>query len=254
MKRQLCSRRNFLAALGFAAASRSFSQTLPEIVLRWDFNEGSHGWLPGFADYGLDTGGLERLAEIRPLPPEINSDLKGYYLQSMNRPDDMFMFLKKELDDRDGVEPNRLYSVSVDVELLSNAPSGCIGAGGAPGESVWLKAGISPIEPVTVIRDNHVRLNLDKGEQATGGFDAGIVGNIANGMPCEDARQFPDGPPYVYMHRVYHHPRLVAADGNARLWVFAGTDSGYEGLTGIYYYSILITLRPIPGLISRARA
>jgi hypothetical protein len=239
------SRRTFLAALGLGAA-RSFSQTPAEIVRRYDFNDGSHGWLPGFTDYGLDTGGLERLAEIRPLPPEINSDLRGYYLQSMNRSDDMFMFLKKELDHRDGVEPDRPYSVSVDIELLSNAPSGCAGAGGAPGEAVWLKAGVSPIEPVAVVRDQHVRLNLDKGDQANGGFDAGIVSNIANGMPCQDAPQPPAVPPYIYLHRVYHHPRLVAADPNGRLWVFVGTDSGYEGLTGLYYYSILITLRPMP--------
>ena len=63
------SRRAFLGAVGLAAALRA--QHPPEIVHRFVFNEGSHGWLPGFTDYSLQTGDLRRLAEIRPLPEEI---------------------------------------------------------------------------------------------------------------------------------------------------------------------------------------
>lgn len=240
------SRRAFIGALGLGAVSLR-AQDPGEIILRYNFLEGSQGWLPGFADYSLQTGDLQRLAEIRPLPEEINPSLRGYFLQSMNRSDDLFMYLRKELSSREGVQPNRLYSISIDITYLSNAPSGCAGVGGAPGEGVWLKAGISLDEPLTVLEENDVRLSVDKGNQASGGRDADIVGNIANGIPCEEALGDSGRPRYVVIHRVYHHPRLVRTDERSVLWVFAGTDSGYEGLTGIYYYDFLITLRPLAG-------
>lgn len=239
------SRRAFLGALGLSAATRLRAQHPGEIVHDFVFNQGSHGWLPGFTDYSLQIGDLRRVAEIRALPEEINPSLRGYYLQSMNRSDDIFMFLKRELDSRDGVEPNRLYSLSMDITFLSNAPTGCAGIGGAPGESVWLKAGYSTIEPLAVLENGNVHLNLDKGNQSGGGRDAEVVDNIANGVPCEVALARPGGPPYVTLHRVYHHPHLIRTDDRGVLWAFAGTDSGFEGLTGIYYWAILVTLRPL---------
>lgn len=212
-----------------------------ELVLRYDFQQGSHGWLPGFTDYSLLNGDLRRVAEIRDLPEEVATGFKAYYLQSMNRSDDMFMYLKKVLDSNDGIEAGRLYNVTIDIEVASNAPTGCVGVGGAPGESVWLKAGTSPVEPVSILTGDYLTLNLDKGNQSSGGRDAGIVSDMANGDPCE----LPIAPRYVLLHRVYHHPTPVRAALDSSLWIFAGTDSGFEGLTGLYYYSIQVTLRPL---------
>jgi len=69
------------------------------------------------------------------------------------------------------------------IELASDVPSNCVGIGGAPGESVYLKAGVSLVEPVPMLEGNDVRLNVDKGNQAGGGADASVIGNIANGLP-----------------------------------------------------------------------
>jgi hypothetical protein len=226
------------AVAGLASPAQP-SDRPQEIVLRYDFQEGSHGWLPGFTDYSLLNGDLQRVAEIRELPEEVARGFKAYYLQSMNRSDDMFMYLKKDLGPEDGIEAGRLYSVTIDIEVASNAPTGCFGVGGAPGEGVWLKAGVSPTEPVSILSGDFLTLNLDKGNQSGGGQDAGIVSDIANGDPCESPHR------YVLLHRVYHHPKPVRSRWDGHLWVFAGTDSGFEGLTGLYYYSIQVTLRPI---------
>jgi hypothetical protein len=114
--------------------------------------------------------------------------------------------------------------------------------GGAPGESVYFKAGVSLDEPVpTLMNADFVTLSVDKGNQASGGKNAGAVGNIANGIPCDQPSRF------VLIDRLYHHPELVRTDSRGQLWVIVGTDSGYEGLTALYYYQIIVTLRPIPG-------
>jgi hypothetical protein len=239
MKQIGLSRRGFLA-LGLGAAGLASGQEGPaEIVLDFTFNESSRGWLPEFTDYSLATASLQRIAEIRPLPG-YPPQYRGYFLQSMNRSDDVFMFLKRELGSEDGVQSGHLYSISVYTLLLSEAGSNCVGIGGAPGESVYFKSGVSLDEPVpTLANSGFVALNADKGNQASGGRDAGVAGNIANGIPCEEPRR------WVLLERLYHHPRLVRTHERGRLWVFVGTDSGYEGLTALYYYRIVVTLRPL---------
>lgn len=57
----------------------------------------------------------------------------------MNRSDDLFMFLKKQLTD---LKPLTSYKINFDIQLASNAISGGIGAGGAPGEGVGIGAGL----------------------------------------------------------------------------------------------------------------
>ena len=128
------------------AVSRSSREA--RYVLRYTFHQETHSWIPGLCDYSLDATALRFKAEVRKLPDNFPSDLRAYYLQSHNTPDDLFMFLKKELSASDGIEPDRTYGVSIHVGFLSNAPSGLAGIGGSPGEDVVLKAGVSLLEPV----------------------------------------------------------------------------------------------------------
>jgi len=237
-----------LVAASFAAAplhaQRVLKNTAEELVLRWDFNEGTGGWLAGFTDYGLyNPVDMQRVAEIRRLPEEVDSTRFGYFVQSFNYSDDIFMFLKRPLPSSLGVKPGMRYSVTVDIEFLSKEPSGCFGVGGSPGDSVTLKAGVTAIEPLPVLVGDFVEINIDKSNQVSGGRDAGVVSDIGNGRPCDNDDQ---NRPWVALHRVYHHPEIVTSRPNdGGLWLLVGTDSGYEGLTQLYYYSIQVTLRPL---------
>jgi hypothetical protein len=211
------------------------------LILHYDFGGGAKGWLAGFSDYSLETSDTRKEAEIRPLPEEISQRGSGFYLQSMNRSDDMFMHLKKLVSAADGLEPNRAYRLSFEIAFDSNAPSGCSGAGGAPGESVYLKAGASADEPVSALRaGTELTMNVDKGQQATGGRDAGVAGNIANGRTCEGANRL-----YARVVRQYTHAQPVRTDSRGELWLLVGTDSGFEGLTGLYFESITARLTPV---------
>lgn len=211
-----------------------------EIVVVSDFNTGSKGWLPGFADYSLQNSDLRMEAELRPLPAEISASRSGYFIQSMNRSDDLFMFLKKQVAHEYGLEPNQQYRVSFDLRYASNAPTGCVGIGGSPGDSVYLKAGASVDEPVTLLTGaSNVQLSIDKGQQSQGGKDAGIVGTIANGTDCVG-----NDHPYVRVTKTYAHPTAVKTDERGSLWLVIGTDSGYEGLTGLYLESITARINP----------
>lgn len=218
-----------------------------QIVLADNFSRGSNGWLAGFTDYSLQTTDLRFLAELRPLPEEVDTTHAGFYVQSVNRSDDVFMFLKRIVESADGLAPNQTYRVSFDLQLASNAPSGCSGVGGAPGESVYLKAGAMLDEPLAMLSGGVVTLSADKGQQAHGGKDAAVIGNVANGTPCTGAAQ-----PYVSLRRVSSEA-TISADQRGSLWLLVGTDSGFEGLTGLYYQSITTRITPAVSAASGRR-
>ena len=122
------------------------------------------------------------------------------------------------------------------------------GVGGSPGDSVYLKAGGSTDEPLASLAEaGEVRLTIDKGQQSVGGRDAGVAGTIANGKTC-DGQSWP----YISFRTEYAHPFPVRTDDRAVLWLIAGTDSAYEGLTGLYFESITVRLSPSVQATGRA--
>lgn len=212
------------------------------IHLEFDFRQGVQGWEAGFAEYDPDMEGMMLEAEIRPLPSELGINGAGYYLQGMNRSDDLFMFLKRQLEADDGVVPGQEYRVMFTIVFASNAPSGAVGIGGSPGESVYLKAGASTVEPEVYLdsADNHYRMNVDKGSGNSGnGTTASVIGHIGNGLSAED------NPRYMSLKQQHEHQYTVNASQDGELWLLVGTDSGFEGLTVIYYQSIAVTLIPV---------
>lgn len=218
-----------------------------------DFSQDTDGWLASLTDYSLApnaNGFLDRLAEVRPLPEEVDPNENGFYVQSLNRPDDLFMFLKRPVTTVDGLYPMVSYKVSFYIEFASNAPSGCVGPGGGP-DSVWLKAGASTVEPVPTVETvngvDAVAINVDKSNQNDGGKDISLIGDIGNGLPCGEGPP-PEDAPYVLLRRIHEHPEPVRADSNGILWLALGTDSGFESLTGLYYSYIVVELEALDDL------
>jgi hypothetical protein len=212
-------------------AGCSVGQDLPETGdqedFSFDFRDGPQGWATGFADYPAgEDAFFELAAGYDTLPPEVGSG-SALHLSGNNHSDDLFMFIKRRID---GLNPNQTYALRFDVEIASNAASGCVGIGGAPGESVTLKAGASTIEPIADNHDGFLEMNVDKGNQASGGANALVLGDIANGRSCDDP------PMYVLKSLDSGDQTLqVTTDAAGGFWLFAGTDSGFEGTTSLYY-------------------
>lgn len=218
----------------------------PPVHLEYDFCQSAEGWEAGFAEYAPDMEDtIQFEAGVRPLPSELESECTGYYLQGMNSPDDLFMFLKRRLGTADGIEPGQEYRVTYTIVFASNAPSGAAGIGGPPGESVFLKAGASALEPEVRLDSatDYYVMNVDTGPGNSGeGKAASVVGHTANGLSADEIDM--TDPPYVCLVREHTHTYKVTASPEGELWLLVGTDSGFEGLTGIYYESIEVTLRP----------
>ena len=256
MIRQVCASA-LVIILGTAAAAappvlRAPAQDAAEQVFKFDFRQGLQGWVGGFADFPV---GAEEFFELevglKPLPAYLLRGRRGerggrragrsrtLFLSGNNHSDDLFMFIKRPLS---GLKPLTRYEVRFNLQIASNAPSGCAGAGGAPGESVYLKVGGSAAEPLAVAENGTYRLNVDKGNQSQGGQAAVVLGNIANGLSdCRAGKAL-----YQFKSLNGQGKSLeLVTDSNGVLWLIIGTDSGFESTTALYYTRVEVTLREL---------
>jgi len=222
----------------------SAQENASPISKSFDFRNGALGWQADFADYppATDRDDLYELrAEMRSLPPELGVSGTGFYFQGHNRSDDLFMFMKRRLNSGDGIVAGQAYQINFTLIFASIAQSGCVGIGGSPGDSVFLKAGASPAEPLALLDAiSWLRMNVDIGAQANGGIAASVTGTIANGVPCDSAPK-----EFISIQRTHQHTSLVNTNSKGELWLLVGTDSGFEGLTALYYQRIDVTLTPV---------
>jgi hypothetical protein len=220
------------------------SSTTETITITSDFSNGPLGWAAGVSDYSV---GQEDIIEfesgIRPLPAEISGSASGFFVSSQNRSDDLFVYLKRRIGAAEQLEPNTTYRLSFTVTIASNAPSGCAGVGGAPGEGLYIKVGGSTMEPVTLPPDDddYYALSVDKGNQSGNGPAGTVIGDAANGNECDD----PTNAPYVTIVRTGAHTTNVTTDQDGNLWLLVGTDSAFEGLTQIFYQRIVVVLSAV---------
>ena len=202
----------------------------------FDFNQGPSGWVEGFADYPAGQDDLFNLvADYRALLPPLDTSRSALYIAGTNRSDDLWMYYKTEVT----LSGNTMYQVRFDVEIATSAPSGCVGVGGAPGEGVTVKAGVSLIEPDRELDTaGWWRMNVDKGNQTVGGEDAVVIGDLANSRSCED------GPEWE-LKGLGGPSMMITTDSTGRAWLFVGTDSGFESRSAVYYTRFRAEFEPM---------
>jgi hypothetical protein len=212
------------------------------VNLAYDFENRSDGWASEVTDYTDATRPEDVLSETGVSPPGIDAGTDFFHLAATNRSDDLFLYLLRQVTADAGLAAEQDYAATFTVSFASDAPTGCAGIGGPPGEAVYLKVGASSEQPVPVMQDGRSRLTVDKGGQSQGGDAAVVAGTIDNGIPCEQALES-DAPPYAMVTRT-GTLEAVTTDEDGSLWLFVGTDSGFEGRTSIYYDRIEVTLTP----------
>ena len=210
------------------------SSTPADILLRYTFAKDAEGWIAGSADLPVDHAGADyQLRSGQALIPLAGKPkTSGFMLSGMNRSDDLFMFLTRKLGSAEGIKPDTEYRIHLSFDLATSEGSSGMGIGGSPAQSVYVKAGIVNKAPA-VIEDNsngtpYYRLNLDKGNQSTDGKDMALLGNI------EKPGEGNEG--YALKH--FDQEFTVKSNTSGELYLIIGTDSGYEGLTSIYYTNI----------------
>jgi hypothetical protein len=211
--------------------------------IAFSFQRSTMGFAPIFADLPQDaneTYEIESAWERLPAPLESRV---GIRLTGHNRSDDLAMLIARPIA---GLEPNALYRVELEAELASNVPQGCAGVGGSPGESVYLKLGVSSIAPAALPvqegPETMLRLNIDYGVQSQDGADAIVVGDMTTGAPASQCPQSDWELKTISTHGRHFGGRT---DAQGRLWVLAGTDSAFEGLSTVYFTGLRVRLQAV---------
>jgi hypothetical protein len=220
-----------------SACQQENNPVLPDPILNGliyqaNFQQGKDGWEADYTDYHTQIGDIRFESSWTGLPKPLDTTRKSIMISSMNRSDDVFMFMKKKLT---GLRANTDYKLVFDIELASAYADNSVGVGGSPGGSVYLKAGATAIEPKKVLKDDYYDINIDKGAQSNAGKDAVLLGNIGAGNDVTDYK--------LITRNNTEAPLTARTNDKGELWLIVGTDSGYEGLTTLYYSNIKVTAK-----------
>lgn len=234
----------FHLVLGIAVTAWALSGCKPEAAqpdLRqaWSFESGAAGWTAGFSDYPEGEDSMYQLsAAVEALPAALGADSSGFRITGSNHSDDLFMYLARKVT---GLEPRTRYSVVFRIRLASQYPQESVGIGGSPGGSVFLKAGAVAVAPAPIPDPEvagHLRMNLDKGNQGTDGADMQLLGDIGTSGELSE---------WMLISRSNAEEAFEAeTDSSGSLWLIVGTDSGFEGLTTLYYDAIEVEFTAQP--------
>lgn len=213
------------------------------LQLAYSFQLDAAGFSPLFADLPQNPSDIYELdARWAPLPEPLQSRA-GFRLTGHNRSDDLAMLITAPIS---GLQPDTNYRVELEAELASNVPTGCAGVGGSPGDSVYIKLGASTQQPLALPEEagdpeTWLRLNIDFGSQSQSGEDARVVGTLANSDNCDAGI---DSDWQLKTLGTEGMPMHVRSDADGRLWVLAGSDSAFEGLTSFYFTGLRVRLQP----------
>lgn len=198
----------------------------------YQFDERPDDWTALFSNYTVGReDDFELESGYRTLPAPLDTTRFGFYLSGNNLSDDLNMFLKHRVED---LEPHTSYEVEFEVWVATDAPSGCAGVGGAPGEAVTVHVAASGMEPDRIVDESreggYYRLNVAENYtgEAHSWYQATKIGDVANSRDCEEGRQYE-------IKKLSGGQQTVTTDEEGGTWLLVGTRSGFEATTSLYY-------------------
>lgn len=238
-----------LGALGLVSCGLGYTGPGPSAMsFAFDFRSGAQGWQGGVADYYVsEETDLQLDLGFRALPAEVTPSGSALFANSKNAHGlpGTFTYYSRRVS---GLESNRKYDVSFDLEIASDTPSGCAGIEAPPGEGVFLKAGASrdPLTSGVEAGPNGgiQRISLKKGEGSSDGSEALVMGNMANGDPCNVVI------PGVGLSRTWRLKSMtrsgvsMTADASGSATLLFGTDAGALVVTRVYFTRFSATFTP----------
>lgn len=201
----------------------------------FDLHQGWLGWDAIFTNFEAEREEeYELTVSHRQLPAPLDTRYRGIYVSGKNLSAELNMFLVRRID---GLLPNTNYDVAFNLVFASDAPHGCVGEGGAPGESVTVHAAADGLEPRATEVDGYYVLNSVTRFQGDW-YAASRVGDVATTRSCEQGPQYE-----IKTIETREDHWRVRSDAIGRIWLLVGTRSGFESTTSLYYAYIGVIFR-----------
>lgn len=176
----------------------------------------------------------ELISSFSSLPDPLDSTEGAFLISDNNHSDDLFIYVKRKLSD---LAPSSPYKIDFNIQIASAYPENTVGIEGSPGASVYVKAGATHIDPLAILPPDQqfLIMNIDKGNQSQRGKDMDVLGTVGI-----------SGDEFIYQLITRENEEVFEAETNQQgeLWVIVGFDSGFEGISSLYFDKIEVKLRP----------
>jgi hypothetical protein len=198
----------------------------------YNFNAGTQGWDSLFSDY---PKGEESFYELEfaysHLPEPLDTTIRAIKISGNNHSDDLLSFMTTRISQ---LIPNAVYEVTFDVTLASGVAANSTGIGGSPDLALGM-GGIAYEPKNTLDGANWYRPNFTSLLQSR---ESNNVMQMVGTIGVQDTTTT-----FTLINRNNTgNPFKLKTNEVGELWLMIGTDSGFEGITTLYFTSIHITL------------
>lgn len=220
--------------LSFMSCKKNTAKDPKEFI--FDFQKGTYGWNVLFSDYPVGEDSFFELTfEYSWLPPPLDNSCRSFKISGNNHSDDLLSVIYRKID---GLLPNTKYAVSFNIELASKVSTNSVGAGGSPNISIG-GGGVSEMPQNRIALTgsvNYYRPNFISSLQSnTSNESLKVLGRIG---VSDTTTQFT-----LVNRNNLSEPISLTTNSKGELWVMIGTDSGFEGITTLYYKKISVFLK-----------
>ena len=225
---------NILLPILFFCLSSCTKSDKPSDYREYSYNfiSGTQGWDSLFSDY---PKGEESFYELEfaysHLPEPLDTTIKAIKISGNNHSDDLLSFITAKIPQ---LIPNAVYEVTFDITLASNVATNSAGIGGSP--DLALGVGGLGYEPANTLDGNNwYRTNFISLLQSR---ESNNVMQMIGTIGVQDTTTA-----YTLINRNNtDNPIKLKTNELGELWLMIGTDSGFEGITTLYFKSIKIRL------------
>ena len=226
----------FISTIGLlSGCGGSTSEPSIGTDINYSFAQNTDGWEVGYSDYSTLTKptDVEQVHAVVPIP----GASKALYMGGTNLSDDLLLYTTRKVT---GLLPNATYTGRFTATFASDAPAGCAGVGGSPGESVWLIGAASGTKPENRQTREDFRLNISRGNQSTAGDSSDVIGTIGvSGIPCTGNNR------HAAIKTLGPSKWIpFTTDDTGSAWILVGLDSGFESYSRIWLQSVKFTYQP----------
>lgn len=238
----LCS-----ALIGCGGGSSSSSEPVepppyyPPQTVSYTFDEDLQGFSVFSADYDTDHPYNDQIfigLAATPEPFEYRNSLKFKW---NNYSDDMKGVIFKQFD---GLEANKKYTVTFELDLVTYISYECGGIGGSPSEGVNAKGAILNYKPERIIVDGDYRANVQDSQKGNNEGDETVwIGDI--GLPTTTCVSDPADRIWEQKTIKNEQEFIFTNDNQGEAWLYISLDSGFEGVTEVYYTDLRVTYQKL---------
>ncbi len=205
----------------------------PKTEYNFTFTNGNENWQSFFSDYPVGEETFYELEFTNTfLPSPLDQNIKSLKISGNNHSDDLFSAIFRKFEN---LQPNKSYSVTFNIDIASDALIGGVGVGGDPNLALGV-GGINYLPNSSIDNLNYYRPNFfSKIQSGESNEVFKIIGKIGT------SETYPA--PYKMINRNnIDNPFTITTNSNGEFWLMIATDSGFEGITTLYYKSINIKI------------